>query len=224
MVSTPTRTTAPGGSETIVALDAVGARLRRRRLALGLSLRDVQRRCGLTPSFVSKVERGLARPSMETLFQLARALGSDPRDLVDADGAPLVPHLTVTRAGERAMLPPEPVGVFRRVVGTGTRTVVYEAVLDCGARVTHPPSGGEMVVEVLRGAVELQVGDRVVRLQAGDSAVYSASEPRSLRAVGGERPLVRVVHSRPDGVPPRFAPRAASPTAPRRRPVPADAR
>lgn len=43
------------------------------------SLRQVAARCGITPAYLSRVERGeVAPPGEETLVRLARDLGEDP--------------------------------------------------------------------------------------------------------------------------------------------------
>jgi transcriptional regulator with XRE-family HTH domain len=48
--------------------------LRAVRTARGLSLREVARRAELDPAHLSRVERGLVRPSLRTLAKLARVL------------------------------------------------------------------------------------------------------------------------------------------------------
>src|SRR6266542_5120818 len=52
----------------------VGGRLRELREHRGDSLRALALRAGLTPSFISQIERGVAQPSVSTLFRIAAAL------------------------------------------------------------------------------------------------------------------------------------------------------
>jgi len=56
----------------------LGARMRDLRLEKNLSLADLRRAGGLTPSQMSVAERGLAAVSMTTLFAVARAVGVPP--------------------------------------------------------------------------------------------------------------------------------------------------
>lgn len=56
------------------AMGDIGARLRQRREQLGLSLREVARRVGVSPSLVSQIETGKARPSVSTLYALVRVI------------------------------------------------------------------------------------------------------------------------------------------------------
>jgi DNA-binding XRE family transcriptional regulator len=59
----------------------VGKRIRTLREAKGLSQADIEKRSGLTRSYVSRVEGGYTLPSVSTLEKLATALEVDPRQL-----------------------------------------------------------------------------------------------------------------------------------------------
>jgi transcriptional regulator with XRE-family HTH domain/mannose-6-phosphate isomerase-like protein (cupin superfamily) len=52
----------------------VGAQLRDRRLAVGLSLRQFARDLGVSPSFISQIENGKSQPSVATLYTICNAL------------------------------------------------------------------------------------------------------------------------------------------------------
>ena len=67
----------------------VGQRLRSERQAHGLSLRDLADRLGVSPSLISQIETGRARPSVSTLYAIASELGVSIDDLLflDADRA-----------------------------------------------------------------------------------------------------------------------------------------
>ena len=54
--------------------DALGARLRARRKALGKTMQQVADDAGLTIGFISQVERGISKPSLSSLYNLAKAL------------------------------------------------------------------------------------------------------------------------------------------------------
>jgi transcriptional regulator with XRE-family HTH domain len=68
-------TTAPAGSApTAGPVVNLGGRLRQVRLDSGLSLREVARQLGVSPSFVSQLENGKSQPSVATLYSLAQLL------------------------------------------------------------------------------------------------------------------------------------------------------
>jgi transcriptional regulator with XRE-family HTH domain len=54
----------------------LGARLRDERQKAGMSLRELARRLGVSPSFVSQIENGKASPSVATLYSIAQVLGT----------------------------------------------------------------------------------------------------------------------------------------------------
>src|SRR5215831_8804773 len=63
----------------------IGPRLRAQREYVGLSLRELARRIGVSASLVSQIERDRVNPSVSTLYALARELGVSMGDLFDAD-------------------------------------------------------------------------------------------------------------------------------------------
>ena len=104
-------------------VENLGGRLRKVRLATGMSLREVSRQLGVSPSFVSQLENGKSQPSVATLYSLAQLLGVSidelfvveggaarlalgPRD--DADGTETLPVQRAVRANNGSALP-EPI-------------------------------------------------------------------------------------------------------------------
>lgn len=69
--------TEPAGvSGSGVDADQLGVRLRAERQRSGMSLREVARQLGVSPSFVSQIENGKSQPSVATLYSLAQLLGT----------------------------------------------------------------------------------------------------------------------------------------------------
>jgi transcriptional regulator with XRE-family HTH domain len=58
-----------------------GSRVRRARVAAGLSQEALAARSGLHRTYVGSVERGERNVSLENIYRLADALGVDVRDL-----------------------------------------------------------------------------------------------------------------------------------------------
>ncbi|HEY7969404.1 MAG TPA: XRE family transcriptional regulator [Candidatus Limnocylindrales bacterium] len=75
----------------------IGDHLRQVRLGRGLSLRALAGRVGVSPSLVSQVETGRARPSVRTLYAIVSELGISLDELLFPDAA---------RAAEEAGDPP----------------------------------------------------------------------------------------------------------------------
>jgi transcriptional regulator with XRE-family HTH domain len=57
--------------------EAMRTAIAERRRALGMSMSELARAVGISPSMVSQIERGQALPSVATLFALVAALGED---------------------------------------------------------------------------------------------------------------------------------------------------
>src|SRR3954468_22041487 len=68
----------------------VGGRLRATRESLGISLRELARRVGVSPSLVSQIELDRVNPSVSTLYSLVTELGMTMSD-VFGDSEPAEP-------------------------------------------------------------------------------------------------------------------------------------
>jgi DNA-binding XRE family transcriptional regulator/mannose-6-phosphate isomerase-like protein (cupin superfamily) len=64
----------------------IGDRLRATRQARGLSLRELADRLGVSPSLISQIETGRARPSVSTLYAIANELAISIDELLFIDG------------------------------------------------------------------------------------------------------------------------------------------
>ena len=74
---------APQDDEPVLTL---GARLKRVRQQSGLSLREVARQLGVSPSFVSQLENGKSQPSVATLYSISQLLDVSIDQLFSTDG------------------------------------------------------------------------------------------------------------------------------------------
>ena len=157
--------------------DAVGAQVarvvRERRERLGLTLRALGQRSGVSPSMISDVERQAKSPTVTTLAALAAALEVPLATLVA--GEPAGPRLHVSRAGEasaaRDRLAPTVPGSkveFRRI-----------AVPPRTAAGPFPPHAAGTIehIHVAAGRVRVTLGDDTATLAAGDGCACVADAP-----------------------------------------------
>lgn len=61
-------------ARTSHVLGGIGGRLREGRLAAGMSVRELARQLGVSPSFVSQFENGKSQPSVGTLYAISQVL------------------------------------------------------------------------------------------------------------------------------------------------------
>src|ERR671935_2593980 len=71
--SAPTGRSAQPGR--LAVRDDVGRRIREHREQSNLSLRELARRLGISPSAISQIETGKSRPSVSTLYSIVTELG-----------------------------------------------------------------------------------------------------------------------------------------------------
>jgi quercetin dioxygenase-like cupin family protein len=124
---------------------------------------------------VINIEHGEGNPSIATLLRISDALGVGLPVLVDVER----PHeLTVTPAGQASVLWRGPSGGQALLVaGTEPPDVVelWDWTLRPGeehSSEAHSAGTRELLL-VLEGRVDLRVGDRTDRLEAGDSAAFA---------------------------------------------------
>src|SRR5476649_573203 len=81
---------APAGREIALAepsAPSVGAQLRERRFAVGMSLRELARRIDVSPSLVSQIETGKIQPSVRTLIAIVSELGLSLDEIFELVGS-----------------------------------------------------------------------------------------------------------------------------------------
>jgi transcriptional regulator with XRE-family HTH domain len=170
----------------------IGAHIRAGREATGMSLRELARRLDVTPSLLSQVERGLAQPSVATLYAVVAELGLSldamftPRPEA-AQAQPARP--LVQRAAERTALDLEGGVRWERLTPAPDPDVVF-------AFVTYPPGApaaqpavthqGTEYGYLISGRLAVEVGDEAFELHPGDSIVFRSDAPHRFRAVGDE--------------------------------------
>ena len=208
-------TPARGGTAKIRHVEAeVGPRLRARREQGGLTLRELARRLGISPSAISQIETGKSRPSVSTLYAIVSELGMSLDELFSsqdqerarratapsevraprsgrAGHAPSSQERHVQRAGTRRALDLETGVRWERLTAHSDPDVDFlYVVYDVGGSSSEGGrssrhSGREYGL-VLRGTLEVTVGFDVYELGPGDSISFESTVPHCLRNIGTE--------------------------------------
>jgi transcriptional regulator with XRE-family HTH domain len=169
----------------------LGVRVRALREAMGLSLRDLAERSGVSAPMLSQVERGETSPTLAVAEKISAGLDLTLSQLLRLDENH---HVVVSRAGDRRRLergghrfeeltPPLP----------GQRADVSLHTLEPGAATggrddppMHEPGSRETAV-VLAGVLALVVDGTRHELREGDSVTFDADLPHHFENEGGER-------------------------------------
>lgn len=168
----------------------LGAQLRAARERAGLSVRELARRIGVSASLLSQVERGLAQPSVGTLWAVVTALELSLDNLFASERSPDRPAV-VQRAETRAALELGGGVVWERLTTSHDPDadfafVTYPPGADSGA--DEPPTRhqGREYGYVISGRLRIEVGDETLELGPGDAVAFGSQTPHRFRALGDE--------------------------------------
>ena len=169
---------------------AVGLRIRALREAMGLSLRDLAQRSGVSAPMLSQVERGETSPTLASAAKIAAGLELTLSQLLRLDEGQ---NVNVNRASERRVsergghrieeltppLPGQRADVSLHQLAPGATT---------GGRADppmHEPGSRETAV-VLGGALALIVDGARHELHEGDAVTFDADLPHHFENEGEE--------------------------------------
>jgi transcriptional regulator with XRE-family HTH domain len=174
----------------------IGAHLRELRSARALSLRQLAKLIGASPSLLSQVENGKVTPSVDTLSLLARALETPLASFFGTGDPPSTPGAAaVVRAGERARIRLDN-GVTwenllpREEAALRFMEIAYAPGAHSGDHFLRHP--GRDLFLVLEGELSFRVGFSEHRLGPGDSISFGDFQPHHVRNEGS-RPARAIV-------------------------------
>jgi transcriptional regulator with XRE-family HTH domain len=177
--------------------ERLGLQLRLRREAAGLSIRELARRVGMSPSLISQVERNLATPSVGTLLSISNELGLEIGDVFKfrnrADPAALGP---VLRKQSRKKIQLASGVSWERLTSVPDPEVEFlYAVYDVGGTSCEEDSmlrhGGKEYGYLLSGRLGVKIGFEEYELGPGDAISFDAQLPHRLWCIGS-RPAVAI--------------------------------
>jgi transcriptional regulator with XRE-family HTH domain len=176
--------------------ESIAERLRAYRIGLGLTVRGLATRSGVSPSMVSEAENGAKMPSIAVLIALAEALGISLTQLVGKESSRGPIHV-LARADHRVLTDRN--GVRREHLGTNVTGSVVEFVrfvLPAGAETgllsSHQPGSIEHA-HVAQGRVEIRVSGERIRAVAGHSIVFPADQAHGYENIGNTEATIYVV-------------------------------
>jgi len=178
----------------------VADRLASLRREQGLTLRELAQRCGLSESYVSRIENHKSAISIDNLNRAALVLGVPVTYFFE--GAVTDRPLTVCRAGKgKAIRLSNSKGLLIKMLAAEKRSKLMEPfVVDLTSsmepqkRSTH---SGDEFLYVLEGECMFHFGKDSIRLGKGDSVYYDPRIPHLAEPIGGgECTVLAVVASR----------------------------
>ena len=169
------------------SLESFGARLKASRKELGMTLRDLATETGLSATFLSTLERGVANPTLDSLRKVSNALGV-PIFRLTENGSP---PRRVVRLNERRRItgPPSRVQYDILTPSMTKKMVVFQvrATAEDGNLVAQPLSEPtEECLIVLAGQVRICVDGHSYDLETGDSIYFEGRDLESIHVIGAD--------------------------------------
>ena len=180
----------------------MGGRLRQARQAKGLSLRGLAEVLGVSPSLISQVETGRAKPSVNTLYALVTELGISLDTLLFMDTQPpaasaagevpdeeafeaILPHDPVQRAASRTAIRLGSGVVWERLTTESIRNVdflhvTYEVGGESSPAEAFQRHTGQEWGYVLSGTLAVRIGFEEFLLKPGDAISFDSATPHRL--------------------------------------------
>ena len=193
---------------------AIGGHLREVRVARGLSLRALAERVGVSPSLISQVETGRARPSVRTLYAIASELRISLDELLfpDALAEPIeaivaepvasseppaawpelrLPDQPVQRSGDRKVIRLASGVVWERLTTASIPNidflyVTYEVGGASSPEHEFQRHAGQEWGYVVSGTLGVTIGFDDVMLGPGDAIAFDSTTPHRLWNAGHE--------------------------------------
>ncbi len=160
----------------------IGARIKRVRNDLGLTLKDVEERAGVSAAHVSEIERGEASPTLGSLARIASALRKSPAFFLEENE---LGEVSLVGAKDRVRERVGTSGVRRSNASIehltagvpGGSLQVRRVELPAGStyRGEHHQHAGFEAIIVVSGHVKVEAGEATFDLGPGDAAHFDAT-------------------------------------------------
>lgn len=162
----------------------IGINIKQLREKQGTTLREMAKDIGVSPSFLSQVEKGKASPSLATLKSMADALQTTIGNLVGEDVSQK--DKLVTREIERKSLKQVSQGIQMYLLSEVSphkqmQPLLFKLANNAASGESAYSHYGQEFVLVLGGSLEITLGEESYSLKKGDSIYFNSSTPHSFK-------------------------------------------
>ena len=152
---------------------SLGQKIGRLRQERGLTLQEVSDGSGLTPSFLSRLERDKVNISVANLRKLAQFFSVQMTHFFEGEDSQQIGQVVTAAQRTRLSLVDAPVQVYALLPPNGELDARLIEAQPGGTQQGFSSRGGQMV-HVVTGSVQYQLGDEVYLLEAGDTLYFRA--------------------------------------------------
>lgn len=176
----------------------IGTKLRQSRQAKKFTIAQLAEKTGFSTGYISSVERGHVNPSLSALIKITSTLEVDPGFLFDGYFNTNHKHPAVKASDRLHLIYPDSGFNYELLSrNPATRKVEFlRLTIPAGASSGSEPliHEGEEYGLVLKGTLELTIGNEVYVLERNDSFSFLSTIPHRVRNIGdGETEVVWVL-------------------------------
>lgn len=175
----------------------IGNKLKLLRLSANLTQDELAKRSELTKGFISQVERNLTSPSVATLIDILEALGTSPIEFFKDDEEKF--FFSEEDYFENTN---DDLGHTVSWIVPNAQKYLMEPVLltlnSFGKSEDIPPFEGEVFGYVMKGFVDLYIGDKKQKLKRGETFYFEAKANHHLENTSKSEAKVLWISSPPN--------------------------
>jgi len=163
----------------------IGKTIRKMRLEKGITAKELAQKTNLSASLISQVERGLITPSIPTLVKISNAVGVPLVSFfLETHAKPLIKR----RQRKKLLLSSSGVA-FQLLSPAESRKIEFLLVEIEGKDSDYElvSYSGEKCGYVIKGKMEIMLGDREYYLEEGDSIYFQSTIPHRFKSATGEK-------------------------------------
>ncbi len=163
----------------------IGEKLKRQRILMGLTQEELADRTELSKGFISQLERDLTSPSISTLTDILQCLGMTLGEFFSEE-----PEDPVVFGDEDYFVKEDETlkNTIEWIIPNAQKHMMEPIRLTIapgGSTYPDNPHEGEEFGYVLRGSVDIHLGNHTYRAKKGESFYYSSDKRHSLSSRSG---------------------------------------
>ena len=171
-------------------MDIMGKRIKKRREGLGLQVKELSKKIGVTSSLISQIERGKAFPSIVTLKKVAEALRTTVGDLI-GENENLVQH-PLLKSNQRRLAKKNKNGTSSHLLSYHDSSKQIEPYIihfnknsnSEGIMTSNFP--GQEFCFVLKGSFKVVFDEQQYTINEGDGFYFNSSQPHLFKNISGK--------------------------------------
>ena len=158
----------------------IGEKIKNRRISLDLTQEELAERADLTKGFISQIERDLTSPSVDSLFDILEALGTNISDFFKEEKEE---QIVFSKTDFIENFDDENLSTIKWIVPNAQKNEMEPIILTLeknGQSKIYSPVEGEEIGYILNGKVDLLLDNEKHILKKGDCFYTNSGKTRQI--------------------------------------------